>query len=233
MYESQLLPVRDEVEAGHQAALKVFSQPGTWFRADQRYAILEEARNAERCALCADRKSALSPYLVEGEHDSLGDLPENIVEVIHRLQTDSGRLTERWFNSVMESGLSREEYIEVVGLVAISIVLDSYAIGLGLDPAIPEDPEDARAEPSRENNPDVVDGGAWVPLMAAPDAEGVVGLPIVPNIARAMGLVPLAIQQFFSLMQSHYNLTDLDFEISRSQVELVAARVSSFNDCFY
>jgi len=34
-------------------------------------------------------------------------------------------------------------------------------------------------------------------------------------------------------MQSHYNLTDLDFEISRSQVELVAARVSSFNDCFY
>lgn len=130
MYEQQTLPTRGDVQRGHQAGLDGFAQTGTWLRGAERVAVRKEVRNAAACELCAMRKSALSPYAVDGQHDSLGDLAENFVEVIHRITTDSGRLTLRWFESVIARGLSEETYVELVGLVATAIILDSYATGL-------------------------------------------------------------------------------------------------------
>ncbi len=232
MYEAQSFPIRDALQTGHEAALQVFLTTGTWFCAKDRLAILAESRLAANCTLCEARKNALSPYGLDGEHDSPGDLPANVVEVIHRIMTDSGRLTGRWFKSVMATGLCAEEYVENVGLVAMGIILDSFATGIGVAPLNPEGTPSA-GEPNKEKNPDVIDGGAWLPLMQAPKDEPEVGLPSVPNIARAMGLVPLAVQQFFSLMRCHYGLDKMNFELQRIQVELIAARVSSYNDCFY
>jgi hypothetical protein len=232
MYEAQPLPIREKVLTGHQQALQVFLSAGTWFRGRDRLAILKESRQCANCQLCADRKSALSPYRVNGEHDSTEDLPANVVEVIHRIKTDSGRLTKAWFRSVMETGLVAEEYVEIVGLVATAIILDSFAAGLGLAVIDPEGTVSVD-DPTREKNQSVVDAGAWVPLLVAIQDESETGLPTVPNIARAMGLVPLAVQQFFGVMRCHYALSNLNFDLHRTQVELIAARVSSCNDCFY
>lgn len=233
MYEQQALPTRDEVQRGHQAGLDGFAQTGTWLRGDERVAVLKEVRHAAACELCAARKSALSPYAVDGQHDSLGDLPENFVEVIHRIKTDSGRLTLRWYESIISTGLSPETYVELVGLIATAIVLDSYAIGLGLEPMLPDADSIQSKTPSYEKNAAVVDDGAWVPLLDVPVTAGATILPKVPNIGRSMGLVPAAMQHFFVVMRCHYNLTELDFDIERSQVELIAARMSSHNACFY
>ncbi len=59
------------------------------------------------------------------------------------------------------------------------------------------------------------------------------GLPTVPNIGRAMGLVPSAGALFFTTFYPHYQLTDINLSISQAQAEFVAARVSSLNECFY
>ncbi len=233
MYGQQSLPIREEVETCHQAGMNIFIETGTWLKANERFAVLQEVRNAASCKLCAERKQALSPYAVEGEHDSLGELPENFVEVIHRIKTDSGRLTKRWFDTVISEGLSEETYIELVGLVATSVILDTYATGIGDELKAAEKSKIEDREPIRKKNPGVVEDGAWVPLLDVPPGGDVAGLPAAPNIARAMGLVPLAIEQFFGVMRCHYNLTDLSFDIDRTQVELIAARVSSYNDCFY
>jgi hypothetical protein len=59
-----------------------------------------------------------------------------------------------------------------------------------------------------------------------------------PNVGRALSLVPRDNQSFFALVGSMYALRDFqdlvwDRPLSRPQVELVAARVSALNECFY
>ena len=39
---------------------------GTWWTAAERVAMAAEGRTARGCALCAERKAALSPYSVQG-----------------------------------------------------------------------------------------------------------------------------------------------------------------------
>jgi len=44
------------------------------------------------------------PAAIEGKHDSLDELPETVIEVIHCVRTDPGRLSERWFRDVIATG---------------------------------------------------------------------------------------------------------------------------------
>ena len=223
--------VSKKVSESHASAVSLFGQAGTWLTGATRSAIWLEARHAAECTFCQARKEALSPYALTGKHNTNTDLPDNIVEVVHRINNDSGRLTKRWFDEQIETGLSREEYVEVLSLVATSIILDSYSKAMGLaDYVIPQA---LAGEPSRILNPEVVDEGAWLPITKADQHKAEHGLPDVPNIARAMGLVPSSMMHFFGTMRAHYSLAGDDFGISRSQVELIAARVSSHNACFY
>ena len=231
MLYDQSLPVRDNVRQSHQAGLDQIASPGTWFTAAERFAIVSEARHASTCPLCVARKHAISPYIVDGGHDSATDLAVDIVEVIHRLVTDSGRLTERWFSDITGRDLSAEMYIEIVGVVATSIVIDSYSVALACELATPSQPIDG--DPSKLSNSQVFNGGAWVPMLDSPQEASKTGLPTQPNIGRAMGLVPSAIALFFPVMRSHYSLGNIDLGISRDQIELLAARISAHNQCFY
>lgn len=234
MYSNTSLPIREGIASSHQVALASFSQTGTWFDGVAREKILKEFRFADSgdCELCQKQKAALSPYTHNGTHDSVTDLPEVILDVIHRIATDSGRLTESWFKSVLAKGLLPEEYVEILGCVATAIVLDTFAVGVGVSQSTPEGTPET-TEPTRTKNPGVVKEDAWVPVSERSLELGPSGLPTVPNIARAMGLVPSAIMQFFPVMRSHYGLDQLTSELSRPQTELIAARTSSYNDCFY
>ena len=65
-------------------------------------------------------RQSLSPN-VAGEHDSLGSLGRAEVELIHRVVSDPGRLSEPWTETVLSMGLSEGEYVEIVGIVALAI----------------------------------------------------------------------------------------------------------------
>jgi len=220
-----------KVSESHSEAVRLFGEAGTWLNAEDRTAIWTEARHATHCKLCLASKQALSPYTLKGDHDTATGLPANLVEIVHRIKNDSGRLTKRWFDKQLDTGLSREAYVETLSLVATSIILDSFAGAMGLPDYVI--PEPVTGEPTRITNPDVVDEGAWLPLTKAEQKVEDHGLPNVPNIARAMGMVPSGMMHFFGDMRAHYSLSGDDFGINRSQVELIAARVSSHNACFY
>ena len=228
------LPIREPIRSAHLTAVQSFAKTGTWFFAEERLKILEEFRHANLglCTLCAERKAALSPYSVNGQHDTKTDLSSTVIEAIHRLTTDSGRVTEKWFNSLISDGLLAEEYIELVGMLATAIVLDTFATGVGRKLAVLPDKIETGV-PSRIKCDDVVSEGAWVPISRRDFEDGNSGLPTMPNIVRAMGLVPSAIMEFFGVMLEHYQPTELKGDLSRAQTELIAARTSSYNDCFY
>jgi hypothetical protein len=225
------ITVSSKVSESHEQAVSLFGQAGTWLGGKNRTAIWAEARHAADCELCLASKQALSPYALSGKHSTCTDLSTNIIEVVHRIKNDSGRLTKRWFDEQIATGLSREEYVEILSLVATSIILDSYSKSMGLSDYIIPTPQGG--EPSRILNPDVIDEGAWLPMTKAEQQVEEHGLPDIPNIARAMGLVPSGMMHFFGAMRAHYSLVGDDFGISRSQIELIAARVSSHNECFY
>ena len=181
--------------------------------------------------MCSARKAALSPFAITGSHDGDSSLPDAANDFIHRLISDPGRLTHSMFEAVLDAGISQTAYVEMVSVVASSVIVDTLHLALGLE--IPELPRPLPGAPRGDYNHDAVDAGAWVPITHAPSDVASSGLPSVPNIARALGLVPGAVALFFTTFRPHYALENIPLDISQAQAEFVAARVSALNECFY
>ena len=244
---SNLAPfaIRADLDRAHARAWEHLARPGTWWDGAQRLAMVQACREAPDCALCRERAAALSPFAVDGAHDSTSGLPDNVVEAIHRIRTDSGRLTESWFRRTIDSGLSETEYVELVGVVSIATALDTLAKGLG----IPERPipEPLPGEPSRHRPANARRTLAWVATLepedvtdADPNPYGDKTPDLVANIHRGLSVVPAEVAAFFELDDAIYlpqfALKDFATEyraIDHAQMELVAARVSLINRCRY
>ena len=220
----------DKLKDHHALAWQQIGSAGVFFTGAQRIAMVHAAREALQCQLCGSRKTALSPNSVSGEHDDTSGLDPAIVDFIHRLRTDPGRLTKTVFTT-LTSTISEQAYVEIVSVVASSVIIDTLHNALGL--GVPRLPQAIPGKPRGSFNDAAVDGGAWVPILAAPSDMADTGLPRVPNIARSLGLVTSALELFFLTFRPHYALKDIDLSISQSQAEFVAARVSAMNECFY
>jgi alkylhydroperoxidase family enzyme len=243
-YKSQGFEVREDLVDSQNEAWRRLANPGTWCTGAHRVSIAEEARAARSCSFCAARKSALSPYAVEGAHETATNLSPAAVEAIHRTMTDPGRLTRRWYEEVLEAGLDDASFVELVSVVCVVAAVDGFARAIGA-PA-PSLPEPQPGEPSRERPACAKDDGAFAPTISADDGvRPEIGLyepeAFTPNVGRGLSLVPEATRTAQVLMRAHYmpyHLVVTDFEpseraIDRTQMELVAARVSAKNDCFY
>lgn len=235
--------LRPELAECHEATWQHIASAGTWWTGEERVAIAEEVRRARACRLCAERKAAVSPFSVDGDHDSAGKLPSTVVDVIHRITTDPGRLTQSWLRGVLEAGLADTHYVELVGCAVISNALDVFQRALSFEDA--QLPAPLPGEPTRERPDAACEDGAWVPLIpndATAALEVYRGMSTVPNIGRALSLVPKEVAALAGLSGPHYmelgNVRDPNYEtpgraIDRLQMELVAARVSLLNECFY
>ncbi len=230
MYPKHLL-LSSELRQAHASSWQAIGRAGDFFNGAERVAIVEAARSAATCELCRRRKEALSPYSVVGEHDGPNSLPASIVDLIHRLRSDPGRLTKTWFDAVTADDLTTQKYVEIVSVVTTSVIIDT--LHQAMDIALPKVPKPSAGEPRGQFNSDAVDVGAWVPVTDAPADLADHGLPNVPNIARSMGLVPSAVELFFTAFRPHYSLSNINLSISQTQAEFVAARVSSINECYY
>ncbi len=232
-------PIRADLAEAHRRAWAHIAAPGTWLTGAERVAVAEETRRARGCASCRDRKAALSPDSLEGEHDRGGVLPPLLADAVHRLTTDAARLTARWYRSLLAQGLAPETYVEAIGVAVLAISVDRFhhAMGLALEPLPPPQP----GEPTRVRPEGLVEGEAWVPMQESRRLGAEVGLPpgVVPFVLRALSLVPAEVRAWTDLGDAQY----LSMEqmrsfgavraIDRSQIELVAGRVSALNECFY
>lgn len=241
-YDSAPVPVRADLPAAHRRAWRRLARAGNWWTGAERVAIAAEVRNAWQCPLCKARKAALSPYTLQGTHHAVSDLPASVIDVIHRVVTDPGRLTQTWFAKTMASGeISDGHYVEIVDVIVTAVSIDSFCRGIGA-PLHPL-PQPEAGEPSRYRPATAKLEAAWLPMIPPEGAVGAEadlwGTARVGNVIRALSLVPDAVRQLMDLSDAHYIPRDrvTDFtcgrSLSRAQMELVAGRVSALRGCFY
>ena len=236
------LTIRSDLIDAHESAWRAIAGPGTWLTGERRVAVAAEARRALDCALCARIAAALSPYAAQGAHDSLGRLSGAEVDLVHRVVRDPGRLTEAWANSVLARGVADGEYIEMVGVVAMVMIMDTCMRALGLP--LGELPAPLAGEPTRYRPAGAKKQAAWLPLTEPEDTNAADG-PMYPSpkagyIYRALSLVPQSVRDYWALACAHYLPPQYVYKfdtsiraISRSQTEILAARVSAMHQCVY
>ncbi|NND74675.1 MAG: hypothetical protein HKN44_06670 [Ilumatobacter sp.] len=208
------------IETTHAHVAANVAAAGDWLTGHDRVAAWREARDAETNETDRARRSAISPNAVPGHATPT-------IEVVHRVASDPGRLTRTWADEQI-AALGEETYTELVGVTAIASVLDTFDRAMGRpEPTIPE-PIDG--EPARVRPDDVGDVGAWVSQTTGPTRA---------NVSRTLSLVPETnrlwrqlVDTFYSRGTEFMNLS-WDFPLSRPQAELIAARTTALNECFY
>ncbi|MCP4004542.1 MAG: hypothetical protein GY725_10135 [bacterium] len=242
-YSDSDLPIRADLPEAYRFAWKEVSRAGCWWTGAERIAIAREVRNARDCRLCADRKEAVSPFAVDGQHDHSDGLPDPAIDTVHRLVSDASRLTKSWLEKLHASGVSDGHYVELLGIVVAVQSVDAFgrALGLALEPL----PEATPGLPSGYRPDQLQTGDGWVPMLRG-TAAGTAEADLFdgrqgPNVIRAMSLVPDAVRLLKILSAAQYMK---DFEVAdpaadpgraltRPQIELVAGRVAALNECFY
>ncbi|MBT4521782.1 MAG: hypothetical protein HOC23_17425 [Halieaceae bacterium] len=242
-YSDSPYPIREGLVEAYRQYWQALASPGSWFSGVERIAIAAEVRNALTCPFCAERKNALSPYTLEGEHQQGSVLNAIAVDAVHRIVTDQSRITEEYVKDNIASGFSEEQYVELVAITVTVFSIDEFnrALGLGPEPL----PEPIAGEPDHYRPDQAQSGTGFVSMIPE---HGAVGKEAdlwpngqTANVLRALSLVPdglrgwqrVAAQQYLAPERLMQFSSPTGRTINRMQVELVAGRVSSVNECFY
>ena len=236
IYTESAYPVRKDLESIHARQISALGDAGTWGTGAQRLAIVQEARAARYAAGVQEANQAPQP----GD----ADLPEAARRVARQLAVRPQDFVREVYDSARADGLSDAAYTEIVGLVSRMSNFDVLARGLDIDMvALPEPREGA---PTQNRPIEAVQEEAWVPTIPNGSAGGEMGKDlyggqVMPYIIRSLSLVPEELRAHLQLEEIQYlpleRFMEFDYEhhpgFSRPQVEVVAARVSAFNECFY
>ncbi len=213
-------PVRDDIRAAHAAFWERLAGPGSWWSGAQRLALAEEARRTWPL-----RREP--PWLRALPEPEDGVVPAIAREAVRAIALDAHGIDRdaclRWCRALGDAAT-----VELVAIAVQTIAVDAFAEALGCESE--PFPSARGGEPDRRRPGGLGDIGAHVDCLL--DYTG-------PNVGRALSLAPDDNATFFGLVGSMYAVRDFlelvwkDRPLARPQVELVAARVSAINECFY
>jgi hypothetical protein len=191
--------------------LRAVAAPGTWLTGAQR-------RTAALAALTWDGVPAADGSAADAADDLVAEVATVLSSAAHTVRGE-------WIASLGERGLDPLAYVEVLGVVARVRALGTFLYALGqptptIPPAQPGAPSHALATGA------TVDGG-WVPTVGkawAPNA-----LSAVPAEHDAMQVIH---EVFYLSMEQMMDL-EIERDLHRTQIELLAARTSLLNECFF
>ena len=239
--------IRADIPSAHREYWQKLARPGNWWNSPQRIAIAGVSRDAVNCEVSKQRREALSRNSVKGDyldtHGAAEVLPPEAIDAVHRIVNDQTRISAAYVEENVDKGLSKPAYIELVGIVVTVLSIDEFhrALSLSLEPL----PDPVPGEPDHYLPPQAVEGTGFVPMIPKDGAVGnesdLWGPQGTANVIRALSVVPDALRDWIPVGNAQY----LSFEgmgnfdqpegrvLNRMQIELVAGRVSSMNQCFY
>ena len=237
LYQDSSYPVPPSLDACHGEEIAQFGDACGTLSAAERAAVLTHART---CRAAAGLQSRDDGTVI----DATAVLPPEMLDLVEAIAVRPATLERTFYDAARAAGMSDAEYVETVSLVARVVNLDVFARALGLRPRPLAPPDDAEADYDAPAS--AVAEGAWVPSIPFGDAGGDAGRALYgegmqPFIYRAVSLVPAEAARVIAVGNAQYLALEHFFDfgyamqdgMSRAQVELVAARVSAHNACFY
>ena len=237
LYEDSKYPVREDIDTVHSKQLNQLGNPGSWGTGSQRLAIAQAVRNASYAA-------GLQEANVQDIPDSDTKLPDIVHEFVQKLSVSPKDVLEDTYDKVQKTGLSDEEYVEIVGIVSRVACMDVFARGIGV-PLRPL-PKPQEGEPTRHRPKTAKREMAWVPTIpnlpeGGKDASDLYGEGYKTYIVRGLSLIPDEVRMHLELEECQYlpmgNIFIPDYQhhqgFTRAQCEVVAGRVSALNECFF
>jgi len=201
------------------------AEPGEWWTGKERVAILEEVRK--------DRNEGHPKVISSLSH--LSNTPSPVIspltsEIVRMVTSNAAEIDEKWAKEAI-SLIGEGKYSELVSLVVNIVPIDIFCLLLGRP--VVSLPVPKGGKPGGTVPDGLSDGGAFVPWLT----ENFVG----PNVARALSFVPKDNEIRMKLVESMYAgsgkfismVWDENEPLNRAQVEIIAARTSSINECFY
>lgn len=225
-YHGVDLPIREKTISSQRMSWEMIAAPGRWWSGAERVEIARIGRAAR-------------------DFEAVGSeiLPEAAVYAIQKLVVDNANLNREWYQEIIASeGMSEDRYVELVAVVVHSFSIDEFhrALGLELEPL----PEPSAGQPTCLRPAEAAQRDSWPPLVPKgglnPGDEMLYGpMEWGANVISALSLVPENVRWLHDLSEGHYlsfaemRQPDPLRAISRPQIELIAARVSALNECFY
>ncbi len=212
---------RDIVDAAR-IAWDGLGQPGAWWTGAQRIAIADASRRAEARPLW-DRP----PELADVSDDPAGALTAFEEALAERVSVQPSSIDLSTYKLIVER-IGEDKYAELAAIISQVVPVDHLHDSLGHD----REPFPA-AEPgevSRERPGGLVESVAFLPTMPA---DG------LPHVAVSLSLAQADNARRMLLVRAMYSGTQFGEMVwthralSRPQIELVAARTSALNECFY
>jgi hypothetical protein len=159
-----------------------------------------------------------------GGREKNSSLPPAAAAAASLLGATPARANRSWVESTI-ADLGSGPYVEIVGVVSRATSVDTFHRAIGL--ALPRWPEPVAGDPTGIGDPAARSGSAWVPMVGGASIVG--ALSAVPSEAEAQE------DMHGPLYLTYEQMGDLEFVrgLSRRQMELVAARTSAINECFY
>lgn len=209
MFDSLPHGARADLAAAMRRDWLRMAAPGTWWSGAERVAIVGVARDAQA-----------------GSSIKAGPLPDSAAEAARRLAVEPATTTREIVAAQADDGLEPAAYVELTGVVSRLAAIDAVhrALGAALEPL----PDAMPGEPTRIAQPaQARQGRAFVPMVGG------------ASIVGALSLVPSEMESqrdiHGPLYLSYEDMAHFDYQggLHRTQLELVAARTSALNDCFY
>lgn len=190
-------------------ALAAIAKPGSFYTGAERISFAEHAREARGLGTAASPLPAAEA--------------EAVARVAAEAMTSRSHHVEDW----IQTGRDVLAYVELVSVVAQVCGIDSYRIGLGS--ALDVLPAPVPGDPAPNVHPDAQKMNAWVPTVGI--ALAPTSLSALPD--EAAPKKALAAAWYITDDVIHKYDVEPGRELTRSQMELVAARTSYLNECFF
>lgn len=183
------------------------ARAGTWWNGRERVDIAGTARRARF-----------------GGEEVPSSLPSVAIGAAAATSARPASIRAGWVDNTADD-LGYPRYVETVGITSRLAAVDSFHVALGIPlEALPE-PESGN--PSRTEEPQARPGAAWVPMVGGASITQALSLVDAESVAQEDMHGPLYL--------SYEEMAEMDYVggLSRAQMELVAARTSALNECFY
>ncbi len=182
----------------------VTASPGPYFTGHERLSMAEIIRE--------DPETAGQPH---------GLALEAALRVAHAATS----IDEAWIEELEQLGLPRGPFVEIVGVVARVVAIDTFVRGVGANPLPLPDPLDGA--PTGTIEVGARQRTAYVPILEP--AAATTALSLLPSESAARRDLQAALY----LDDAKMGDSATNRELSRPQMELLAAHTSWLNKCFY